>query len=140
MNFFCSKFQWRSVGKYKKKKRTPVSLSSSMCCYLYVSNEEILFFQLVVSVSITAASFSSDRTRKRTRKNLIYIILRSTKWIECCVFLYVWNNYNVHDYVSLIIIQSYCFCILVKGEWIYFIVLFEMNIIIRKSRAIGHRK
>jgi hypothetical protein len=77
---FFVQIEWPSVVKQatnKKRKNTcfTLSLSYSMCCCLCASNEEILFFHLVVSVSITA-SFSSNRTRKRTSKFLVHVILR----------------------------------------------------------------
>ena len=83
-------------ARRKKKKRTPVShpsLSSRMCCCLCASNEEFLYFHLVVSISITAAaSISSVRTRKRTHKIFIYIficvILIEQNEFECCCVLF----------------------------------------------------
>ncbi len=72
-----------SNKEYEKEKSTcySLSLSSSMCCYLYASNEKILFFHLVVSVSLLLL-----RSHQTEHEKIRVGYFESTKWIECCFF------------------------------------------------------
>jgi hypothetical protein len=103
-------------SKTKKKKNTCFShsLSSRMCCCLCASNEEILYFHLVVSISITvAASISSGRTRKRTQKFSYTYMCYShrTKWILVLLF-FLHRKFEIitmYMTMSSLRIELYCF-------------------------------
>jgi hypothetical protein len=136
------------ISKTKKKKNTCFShsLSSSMCCCLCASNEEILYFHLLVSVSSIAASasISSGRTRKRTQKFSSTCYSESTKWMECWLFFFFSRTFEIIImYMSMSVLELNSIALYFSQRWVNsfcFHCLIETNIIIIKSRAIGHLK